>query len=67
MSDEIVFLETKTWDEWVKANPNLSNLKPKLFISTAETDWKKFELGWVDMMDEKFHKWLDEKRLSGER
>jgi len=50
--DEIVLGFNKTWDEWVLANPNLVNIEPAMFWSTVGKEWKKFELGWIELGDD---------------
>ena len=49
MESEEIVIDVKTWDEWVKAYPNLVNIEPAMFWSTVGKKWNKFEFGWIEL------------------
>ena len=49
LNDDVVIIEPKTWDEWVKANPNLVNIEPAIFVSTVGKKWNEYQIGWVEL------------------
>jgi len=49
LMNEEWFIDEKTWDEWVAANPNLANMKPAYFASTVGKDFRKWGIGWIEI------------------
>ena len=52
MSEE-VFIDTRSWDEWIEANPNLVNCSSLLMCSTHGKEWTIYEIGWVEVQEKK--------------
>lgn len=51
MAEEVYNIDNKTWDDWLKANPNLANLmKDAIVVSTAGI--KPYRIGWVGADDD---------------